>query len=83
MVPEFVIVTLQAPNGEFYGDYRLPTDVPVEKLIPLLQEALRLKLRAGARPMLYLQGYPVEATGTLADHGIWDGSILTVREAEK
>lgn len=80
MVPEYVIVTLQSESGTFWGDYRLPTGVPIGTLYPLLTQALEDRLENGTVTGLSAGGYILADTRTLADHAIWDGSILTVRE---
>ena len=81
MVPEYVTVTLRSEYGAALGDYRLPTDVPVQKLYPLLAQALRMELKGGTIDALYYQGCPIVESRTLADHGIWDGSILMLKES--
>ncbi|MBE6974260.1 MAG: hypothetical protein E7436_02050 [Ruminococcaceae bacterium] len=83
MVPEYVIVTLQSENGAFLGDYRLPTGVPIGTLYPLLTQALETQLENGTVAGLSAGGYSLSETQTLADHAIWDGSILTVREVAR
>lgn len=87
MVPEYVIVTLQTESGIDLGDFQLPTAVSTEKIGALLLDGLRKQFyqQLGNWKKLELcrQGFPLENKKTLADHGIWDGSILTVREGAK
>ena len=83
MVPEYVIVTLQTHSGSFLDDFRVPSKITVEKLILLLKQALQEKMDTSVSLQLCLQGYLLSEENTLADYGIWDGSILTVKEAEQ
>lgn len=87
MVPDYVIVTVQTESGTFLGDFQLPTAVPVGKIAALLREGLRKQLygQIGSWEKMELcwRGFPLVKEKTLADHGIWDGNIITVREGTK
>lgn len=81
MIPEYVTVTLQSERGASFGDYRMPADVPVQRLYPLLAQALRMELKGAEVCGLCCRGCALAESRTLADYGIWDGSILTIKEA--
>lgn len=84
MTPESFIVTLRTPTGGFEGDYELPANLPAERLIQLLLESLAQQepRRFGSWQGLGLawNGQKLRDGDTLADWGIWDGSILTIEE---
>ena len=84
MVPNQVIVTLQTDSGSFCGDYELPARMKTEKLGRQLLEVLKQQYvnRFGNWENLQFvwNGSKLNDTDTLSEQGIWDGSILTIRE---
>ena len=92
MIPEKVLVTIQYVDRELPGDYELPAKVPVGTFKQTLVDAL-----VQSEPSLEVplrsreQGLFVQENGqyrripeedTLARHGIWDGSRVTLLPLE-
>lgn len=82
MIPDYVIVTIQTEAGTFLGDFQLPTAVSIGKIGAVLGEHLS-ECSGWTETELCWRGFPLETDRTLADHGIWDGSIITVREGTR
>lgn len=76
-IPEYVIITIQTAPTAVLGDFRIPSGMTVGKLTELLVQECGTALN---EPTLWLNGYMIPSDLTLAQAGIWDGSILTVRE---
>lgn len=92
MIPDRVIVTIQSADGKFHGDYELPANVPVkmfkEQLISglalLAPQAIEPCRRLGAGLFVKEQGRleRIPDEDTLAAHGVWDGSFVSVLRLE-
>ncbi len=92
MIPDRVIVTIQSADGKFHGDYELPANVPVkmfkEQLISglalLAPQAFEPCRRLGAGLFVKEQGKleRIPDEDTLAAHGVWDGSFVSVLRLE-
>ena len=88
MIPDRVIVTIQSADGKFHGDYELPANVPVKMFKEQLISGLAKQAPQVFEPCLELgAGIFVEEGGrllripdedTLASHGVWDGSFVSV-----
>lgn len=85
MTPNMVIVTIQTNSGQCWGDYELPATLPVSKFRGLLLQALvqhaphQFNSWQGRELTLSFQGKPIPEGDTLAAHGVWDGSFVTVQ----
>ena len=92
MIPDRVIVTIQSADGKFHGDYELPANVPVkmfkEQLISglalLAPQAFETCRIMGAGLFVKEQGKleRIPDEDTLAAHGVWDGSFVSVLRLE-
>lgn len=84
MTPDKVIVTVQTMSGQCWGDYEMPANVPLDKFRRLLLDALiqRAPQQFGAWAerglTLSFEGKQIPVGDTLAAHGVWDGSYVTV-----
>lgn len=76
-IPQYVTVTIEMEHGAVLGDFRIPTGMSVGRLTELLQQECDVDLR---EPALCVNGYAISPSSTLGQAGIWDGSIITVRE---
>lgn len=87
-MPSFdnVIISVDLPFGDARLDLELPAFYPVESLAPKLLETLKLM-----QPQYYASVHGIEllwrdqtlhSGDTLASVGIWDGSILKIKEME-
>src|SRR5699024_1215602 len=92
MIPDRVIVTIQSADGKFHGDYELPANVPVKMFKEQLISGLALLAPQAFEPCRILgAGLFVKEQGkleripdedTLAAHGVWDGSFVSVLRLE-
>ena len=92
MIPDRVIVTIQSADGKFHGDYELPANVPVKMFKEQLISGLALLAPQAFEPCRRLwAGLFVKEQGrleripdedTLAAHGVWDGSFVSVLRLE-
>jgi len=84
MTPDKVIVTIQTMSGQCWGDYELPANVPLNKFQGLLRDALiqhapqQFGSWGGQELCLSFDGKQIPGQDTLAAHGVWDGSYVTV-----
>lgn len=84
MTPDKVTVTIQTVSGQCWGDYELPANVPLDKFRGLLLDALIQRTSqqfsgwAGRGLTLSFEGKQIPGGDTLAAHGVWDGSYVTV-----
>jgi hypothetical protein len=76
-IPEYVTITIEMEHGAVLGDFRIPIGMSIARLTELLQQECDIDL---CKPALCVNGYAISPTCTLGQAGIWDGSILTVRE---
>ncbi len=76
-IPQYVTVTIETEHAAVLGDFRIPTGMSVGRLTELLQQECEMDL---SEPVLCVNGYAISPTCTLGQAGIWDGSIITVRE---
>lgn len=76
-IPQYVTVTIEMEHGAVLGDFRIPTGMSVGRLTELLQQECDVDL---CEPALCINGYAISTSCTLGQAGIWDGSIITVRE---
>ena len=77
-IPEYVTVTILVAPSEELGDFRIPSGMTVGRLTRLLAQEWEDLVTGSA---LWFNGYMLPPDCTLADAGIWDGSIITVRRA--
>ena len=92
MIPDRVIVTIQSADGKFHGDYELPANVPVKMFKEQLISGLALLAPQAFEPCRILgavlfvkeQGKleRIPDEDTLAAHGVWDGSFVSVLRLE-
>lgn len=84
MTPDKVTVTVQTTSGQCWGDYEMPANVPLDKFRGLLLDALIQRAPqqfgpwAGRGLTLSFEGKRIPGGDTLAAHGVWDGSYVTV-----
>lgn len=81
MIPDKVIVTIQNKQGQVLGDYELPAKLPADSLGEKLSTALSqsgVPGLAGKALTLSVGGKRLLPGETLAQRGVWDGSILTL-----
>ena len=84
MTPDKVIVTIQTASGQCWGDYELPANIPLDKFRGLLLDALiqrapqQFSSWSGRDLTLSFEGKRIPEGDTLAAHGVWDGSYVTV-----
>jgi hypothetical protein len=76
-IPEYVTVTIEMDHAAVLGDFRIPTGMSIARLTELLQQECDIDL---CEPALCVNGYAISPSCTLGQAGIWDGSIITVRE---
>lgn len=77
---ENVIVTVQLEQETL--DMELPAFLPVRELTQKLEETFRImkpSYQAFRHAVLSCNGRDLDPTMNLAQHGIWDGSILACR----
>ena len=88
MIPDRVIVTIQSADGTCRGDYELPAGVAVKQFKSQLISGLARQnpqvfgpcLESGAGLFVEEEGQllRIPDEDTLAAHGIWDGSFVSV-----
>ncbi|MBR5509743.1 MAG: EsaB/YukD family protein [Lachnospiraceae bacterium] len=72
-----VIVSLVCEEQVF--DMEIPADVKVERLLPVIAEAVKMKgIQLEETSRLIGNGRMLEDADTLLEAGIWDGSYLKV-----
>ena len=76
-IPEYVTVTIQVAPAAELGDFRIPSGMTIGRLTELLVQQYDATPN---EPALWLNGYMIPPSLTLAQAGIWDGSVITVRE---
>ena len=85
MTPDKVIVTIQTVSGECWGDFELPAGIPIDGFQGALTDALikqapqKFGSWTGRGTALSFQGRQIPGNDTLAAHGVWDGSYVTVQ----
>ena len=92
MIPDRVIVTIQSADRKFHGDSEQPANVPVKMFKEQLISGLALLAPQAFEPCRILgAGLFVKEQGkleripdedTLAAHGVWDGSFVSVLRLE-
>jgi len=79
---ENVIITLKLRPGSRELDMELPAFMPIDELCGKITESLRAMNPTAFGYMSVIRaehnGKPLSGTVTLANHGLWDGSILDV-----
>lgn len=73
---EKVIVTLTDAQKSIEVDVEVMLDLPVQRLYEQVQTFLRLPVPVRG---LLLAGRPLRPGDTLAQAGVWDGSLLEVQ----
>lgn len=76
-IPQYVTVTIEMEHGAVLGDFRIPTGMSIARLTELLRQECDIDLR---EPALCVNGYAISPSCTLGQAGVWDGSIITLRE---
>ena len=84
---EDVIVTVSVSDPAASYDMELPAFMRIDELKKKLLETLRLmdarKFVAVSEIELSCSGKNLNGSGTLAGHGIWDGSSIEVKTSRK
>lgn len=76
---KYVILTVIYRKQQF--DMELPADVPIKRLLPSLITALQSKgFIVPASVELLGNGRRLDASETLLDAGVWDGSYLELKD---
>ena len=80
---EYALVTVRAQAMHWQADMELPAGMKIRELAVQILETLKLydeeRFYHVSEISLLNQGKPLHSYATLADYGIWDGSILDIR----